>query len=101
MKKSLEFLCGFIALCKNMSCFFEKRENFGAGGFFLLPRNVFIFVGCKGKSIEKRILRDTLELVSSFVVCPWSVNGALSTGGRGVPIRFVNRFPLAPHSEGG
>jgi hypothetical protein len=65
-----------------------------------LPRKVFVSVGNKEKSIEKRILRDTLELVSSVDVCPGSVNGARDTGGRGAPIRFVNRFPLVPHQEG-
>jgi hypothetical protein len=65
-----------------------------------MPRSVSVSVGHKEKSVEKRILRDTLELVSSFVGCPDSMNGARGTGGRGVPIRFINRFHLAPHLDG-
>jgi hypothetical protein len=61
---------------------------------------VFISVGHKGKSIEKRIIRDTPELVSSFVVRPCAANGARITGGRGVTIRFVNRLPIVPHWAG-
>jgi hypothetical protein len=50
-----------------------------------LQTKVFVFVRHKELPLEKRILRDTPQLVNSVVVCPGAVNGACHTGGRDVP----------------
>jgi hypothetical protein len=65
-----------------------------------LPMKCLVSVRCGEVPLEKRILRSTLELVSSFVVCPCSVNGAPYTGRRGTPIRFIKRDLPAPHLYG-
>jgi hypothetical protein len=61
---------------------------------------VLVSVRCEELPLEKRILRSTLELVSSCTGFFYSLNGARHTGRRGTPIRFIKRDLLAPHWDG-
>jgi hypothetical protein len=80
----------FVGIIHGVACLGVKQ----------LPMKVLVSVRCGEVSLEKRILRDTLELVSSFCCRLYVVNGARHTGGRGAPIRFIKRELPAPHRDG-
>jgi hypothetical protein len=56
-------------------------------------------VSCEKLTLEKRILRSTTELVSSFLALEGFLDGALYTGRSGTPIRFIKRDIIAPHRD--